>query len=143
MCCRKKLEQPQIYLKLCSILGYSRSVCGWRWARSSPLSSGMVYDSGVLDDLKHGRRSASLSDLSHCLNYQGKKNISWRSKKMKKEIYYKQHWTSIAFKQFSRAASSLSLSPFSFSFGSSASTPSDNQGSQSFSCQKQCVQPFR
>ncbi len=69
-----------------------------------PPSCGMVDSSGVMDDLGRGRRSRSLRD--HGQMTMVKKNI-FEGKKMKKEIYYKQHWTSVAFKRFSKADFSL------------------------------------
>ncbi len=57
-----------------------------------PPSPGMVYGSGVVDDLGRGRRSTNLNGHGHCHNDHGKKNIfEEQKKKMKKEIYYKPH----------------------------------------------------
>ncbi len=49
-------------------------------------SSGMVYGSGVMDDLGRRRRSANLSDQGHCLNDHGKKIIFLKKEKKNEKI---------------------------------------------------------
>ncbi len=101
----------------------------------NPPSTGMVYGSGVMDDLGRGRRSANLSDHGHCLNDHGKKKYFWRAKKWKKKFIISHTGRPSSLNDF-RELTSLAYFYIFITFfsviGSSASAPSDNQGSQSF-----------